>query len=341
LLKSRRQQLHRQVAQVLAEQFPETAETQPELIAHHYTEAGLIAEAIPCWQQAGQRAVQRSGYVEAISHLTKGLELLKTLPDNLERIQTELTLQTTLGTTLIVTKGYAAAEVEHAYARARELCRRVGETSQLFPVLLGLWRFHFLRAELQTARELAEQVFRLAQNIQDPALLVWPHSALGLTRCHLGELTSALAHLEQGIALYDPRKHRPDRSQVTGQDPKVTCLSYAARILWYLGYPDRARKRIEEALALAGELAHPFSLAFALNFAVALHQFLRDVPAVQEKTEELMKLAREQGFPFWLAWSTLQHGWAVAEQGRSKEGIAQMNQGLTILQAAGAELTRS
>jgi class 3 adenylate cyclase/predicted ATPase len=341
LLKSTRQQYHRQIAEVLEERFGESKESQPELLAQHYTEAGLIAQAIPYWQRAGQRAVERSAYVEAIGHLSKGLELLKTLPDSPERIQKELMLQTTLGTTLIVTKGYAAPEVERAYARALELCRQVGETPQLFPVLFGLWRFHFLRAELHTARELAEQVFRLAQSIQDSALLLWPHCALGLVLCTLGELTSALVHLEQGIALYDPQKHRPDRSQVSGQDPKVTCLSYAAWVLWCLGYPDQARKRIDEALTLARELSHPFSLAFALNFAARLNQPLRDVQAVQERTEALMTLSREQGFPFWLAGGAVRQGWVLAEQGQGEEGIAQMRQGLAALRATGAALDRS
>jgi predicted ATPase len=217
----------------------------------------------------------------------------------------------------------------------------VGETPQLFPVLFGLWRFHFLRGELPMARELAEQVFRLARSIPDPAFLVWPHAALGLTLCHLGELTPALTHLGQGIALYDPQKHRPDRLQVSGQDPKVTCLSYAARILWHLGYPAQARQRIEEALTLAQELSHPFSSAFALNFAAALHQLLREVPAVQKKTAAVLALAREQGFPFWVAWGTIQQGWAVAEQGQVQEGITQMSQGLATVRATGAELNRA
>jgi predicted ATPase len=340
LLKSRRQQLHQQVAQVLAEQFPETVETQPELPAHHYTAAGLITQAIPYWQQAGERASQRSAYVEAISHLTRGLEVLKTLPDTPERTQHELRLQAALGPTLTVLKGYAAPEVERAYAQARELCRQVGETAQLFPVLNGLWVFHLLRAKLQTARELAEQVFRLAQSIQDPALLLWPHGALGLVLYHLGELTAARAHLEQGITLYDPQKHRPHGSQVSAQDPKVTCLSYTSWTLWHLGYPDQARQRSAEALTLAQGLSHPFSLAFALHSAAWLDLCLRDVQAVQERTEALLGLAREQSFPFWLALGAFRQGWVLAEQGQGKEGIVQMSQGMAAGQAIGSALSR-
>src|SRR5262249_18783330 len=147
LLRSTRQQYHQRLAQVLAEQFPETAESQPELLAHHYTEAGLNAQAVPYWQRAGQHAIDRSAYLEAIAHLTKGLEVLRTLLDTPERTQHELDFQLTLGPALITAKGSAIPEVERTYARARELCQQVGETPQLFPVLWGLWRFYAQRGE--------------------------------------------------------------------------------------------------------------------------------------------------------------------------------------------------
>ena len=178
LLKSKRQQYHQQIAQVLEARFSDIKETQPELLAHHYTEAGLIEQAIPYWQRAGQRASQRSAHVEAISHLSKGLDLLKTLPDTPERAQQELTLQIALGAPLQATKGFGAPEVETVYTRARELCQQVGETPQLFPVLWGLWLFYTGRAEHETARELAEQLLSLAQSAQDPALLLQAHHAL-------------------------------------------------------------------------------------------------------------------------------------------------------------------
>jgi predicted ATPase len=175
LLKSTRQQYHRQIARLLEEQFPETKDTQPELLAQHYTEAGLTEQAISSWQRAGQHAVQHSANVEAISHLNKALSLLKTLPATQEHVQQELELQLALGNPLKVIKGYAAPEVERVYTRARELCRQAGETPQLFGVLAGLWVFYFDRAEYQTARELAEQCLRLAQRMQDSYLLVWAY----------------------------------------------------------------------------------------------------------------------------------------------------------------------
>jgi predicted ATPase len=181
LLRSTRQQYHQRIAQVLEALFSETVATQPELLAHHYTEAGLSEQALGYWQRAGERALQRSAHVEAISHLTKGLEVLKALPTTPERIQQELGLQLTLGIPLSATRGYAAPEVAHLYTRAQELCQHRGETPQLIPALLGLWRFYLLRAELEKARELAEHCLLLVQQVNDPARLIVAHDALGET----------------------------------------------------------------------------------------------------------------------------------------------------------------
>jgi predicted ATPase len=340
LLRSTRQQYHRQIAQTLAEQFRETAETQPELLAHHYTEAGLFAQAIPYWQQAGQRAIERSAHAEAISHLTKGLELLKTSPQTPERSQQELTLQIALGAPLMATKGYAAPEVEKVYARARELCHQVGETPQLFRVLLGLFAFYLVRAEFRTAHELGEQLLRLAQNGHNPARLLGAYQALGLASFYLGEFVSARKHLEQGVALYDPQKHSSHALR-SGQDPGVTCLCHMPWVLWYLGYPDQALQKSLEALALAQELSHPFSQVYALNYAAGLHQFRREWQATHERTETLIALSREQGFGQWVPQATILQGWILAEQGQEKQGIAQMSQGLTAWRATGAEIGSS
>jgi class 3 adenylate cyclase/predicted ATPase len=338
LLKSTRQQYHHQIAQVLEEQFLETKEIQPELLAHHYTQAGLIEQALPYWLKAGERASQRSAYVEAISHLTKGLELLKTLPATPERIQQELALQTTLGPVLITTKGYTALEVKHTYARALELCRQMGETPQLFPVLRGLQVFYFVRAELRTARELSEQLFTLAQRVQDLALLMGAHFALGQTLFYMGELISAREHLEQSIALYDPQQYRS--LSWAGAHPAVQCLSFGAYGLWLLGYPDQAFKRSQEALTLAQELSHPLTLALALNWAAMLHLLCREGQAARERAEALIALSTEQGFPSYFVTGTFFRGGGLAQQGQVEEGITQMRQGMTAWRATGAEIGR-
>ncbi len=339
LLKSKRLQLHQRVAHVLEERFPETKDTQPELLAHHYTEAGLIEHALPYWLQAGQTAVQRSAHVEAIRHLTGALALLKTLPDTPERLQQELTLQMALGAPLLATKGYAAPEVERTYARARELCRQIGDTSQLFPVLFGLWVFYYVQGALPTARELVEECFTLAQSTQDSGLLVEAHIAFAATLFHQGEFPVALAHVEQGLTLYDPQQHGAHIFQY-GQDPAVASEVYAALILWQVGYPDQALKRVHQALTRAEQLGHPFSMAFALLFATWSHQYRREVQRTQERAAATMTLCGEQRFSFWLTFATVLGGWPLAEQGQGEAGIMQIRHGLAGYQATGAQLNR-
>jgi TOMM system kinase/cyclase fusion protein len=340
LLKSTRQQHHQRIAQVLVERFPETVKTQPELLAHHFTEAGLNAPAVGYWERAGQRASARSAYVEAIGHLTKGLELLKSLPDTPERARQELVLQTMLGPALMNVKGQAAPEVSQTYARARELCQQVGEAPQLFPVLWGLWYFYEVRAELQTARELGEQLLGLAQSAQDSALLLAAHRALGQNLTFLGELSLARTHLEQGMTLYDPQQHRA-LAFLYGQDLKVVCQSWAALALWLLGYPDQALQKSHEAIALAQELVHPYSLIYALNWATMVHLYRREEPAAQEHAEGVSTIAREHGITMFAASGGIWQGWALAAQasrsGRlGEQGIAQMRQGLVAWRTTGA-----
>jgi len=340
LLRSTRQQHHQRIAQVLEAQFPDTAETRPELLAHHYTEAGLPAQAIPYWQQAGQRAYERSAYMEAIAHLTKGLEVLTDLPDTPERARQELTLHITLGPALMAAKGLAAPEVERVYTRALVLCRQVGETPQLFPILIGLWRFHVVRAEYQTAHELEEWLLRLAQSIQDPALLLEAHRPQGQTLFLLGELVQARERLEQALALYNPEQHR-SHAFLYGHDAGVLCLSWLSLTLWVLGYPDQALKRSHDALSLARELAHLPSLAIGLQFASMFHQFRREGQATQERAEAAILLSTEQGMPQPLATGTILRAWALAKQGRAGEGLGQIHQGLAAYRATGAVWNQS
>jgi class 3 adenylate cyclase/predicted ATPase len=335
LLRSTRQRYHQQIAQVLETRFPETAETQPELVAHHYTEAGLSAQAIPYRQRAGQHASDRSANVEAISHLSTGIELLQTLPETPEHTQQALTLHIALGAALQIAKGHAAPEVEHAYTQARALCQQVGETPELVPVLFGLWRFYVLRPALHTARELGETMLRLAQRTDDPTLAVMAHWALGLTWLWLGALPAARQHLEEAIARYTPDQRRVLVFRV-GNEPGVPCRLYVAMILWVLGYPTQALARLHEALAWPPELSHPFSLAVGRCLAATASQFRRDVPAAHEHAEAAVALATEHGIPLWAAYGTSIRGWALAMQGQGKEGLAQIRQGIAAWRATGA-----
>ena len=339
LLQRRRQQLHQQVAQVLEQRFAETVETQPELVAHHYTEAGIVEQAIPHWQKAGQRAASRSANAEAIGHLTMGLALLKTLPDSPDHAQQELFLQTALGPVLMAAKGLAAPEVGHAYGRARELCQRLGETPQLFPVLKGLLMFYTSQGDLKMVRAFAEQCLRLAQSTQDPALLAEAHYGLGNTLWYAGKFALAREHFEQSLARYDLQRHR-SHALVYGQDTSVVCSLRAGLVLFFLGYADQARQRIQWASARAHELSHSHSLAYAFASAAILYQHRREAQAAQEQAEAAIALSTDQGFPLWVAWGTLMRGWALAWQGHGKEGIAQIRRGIASYQATGSKVSR-
>jgi tetratricopeptide (TPR) repeat protein len=258
LLRSSRQRYHRRIAQVVEARFPDIRDTQPELVAHHYTEAGLSIPAIRYWHRAGQRAIQRSASLEAVAHFTKGLELLATLPDTPERTQQELDLQVALGPALMAIKGYAAPEVADAYARAQELCRQVGDTPQLCEVLVGLCIFYQERAELRTAQALAQGLLSLAQRLQDPIGLLWTHNALGYTLRLMGEFAQARTHLEQSLALY--QRHTAPTSSSFVFNPGVDSLCGLSQTLYLLGYPDQALQRAQEAVDLARALSYQILL---------------------------------------------------------------------------------
>jgi class 3 adenylate cyclase/predicted ATPase len=339
LLRSTQQQYHERVARALEAQFPQIVETQPEILAQHYTQAGLGGPASAYWQRAGQRAAERSASAEAISHVTKGLESLADVPDSRERAQRELSLQLMLGPALMAMKGQAAPEVGQAYARARELCRQVEDPAQLFRVLRGLWNVYVVRAELSTAREVAEQLLALAERMDDAGLRVAAHRSLGVTLFYLGELEGARAHLERGLVLYGPIQRGID-AVLYGEDPGVGCGSFLAWTLWLLGDVDQAWQRAEAAVVRARGLSHVPSLAFALNYAARLHQHRRERQATQDVVDELIALSEAHGFAQRLATGRIQRGWARAEGGDLAGGLAEMRESLAAYQATGGEVAR-
>src|SRR5262249_29308749 len=231
-------------------------------------------------RQAAQNALKLYAYREALAHLTRAQERLDTLPDTSERQQQELALQLTLGLALLATKGYAAPEVQRAYARARELHQQEYPTTQFFPALFGLWTFYFARAECQTAQELAEELLALANQAGETALRLEAHQSLGATLWHRGEFPQAQQHLEQSHALYDPQQHHT-HTVLYGQDPEVGRLSYMALTLWVRGYPAQALQWSHEALGLAQKLGHPYNLAFAHSLAAIIESFCRHTETAQ------------------------------------------------------------
>ena len=335
MLKSTRQQYHQRIAQVLVDRFPDTAATQPELVAHHYTEAGRSTQAIPYWQRAGERALQRSANLEAVSHVTRGLEGLAALPETRERAYQELALQLTLGPAMAATKGQQAPETARTYALACELARQVGDTPHLFPALWGFWYAQMAGGKLQRAWELGEEFLALAREQQDSLLLVVGHRMLGNTAWWQGELAQANAHVKEALALYDPEQHRAHAVRY-GSDSGVFCGILEALTLWMLGYPDQALQDMKETLALARRLAHPFSLAQALHFSSLLHQLRREPQAARTQAEAELALYTEQGITHYHAWGLLPWGWALAAQGQRAEGIAQIRQGFAGWRATGS-----
>ena len=336
LLRSTRRYYHQRIAQVLTTQFPDTVETQPELVAYHYTEAGLHEQAIAYWQQAGQGAQERSAHEEAIAHFNKGLEALMALPESRERDQQELTLCIDLGKSLTTTKGWAGPEAEAAYVRAWELCQRTGNTSQLVSVLWGYSQVSIVRADFIKHREVGERSFSLANQRSDATLLMVSHWLTGTDLFHLGDYVTSWRHLEQAHTLYDPQQ-RPTHVTL-GVDFRVFTLSYMSHTLWGLGYPEQAVQRSCEALALARDVHHPFSLALTQAYAAMLHQFRQEPHTASKHADMALALCTEHSIAYYLAWATIIQGWALAAQHQREEGLTQMQQGLTAFQAAGGRL---
>jgi predicted ATPase len=236
-------------------------------------------------------------------------------------------------------KGYAASEVALTYGRARELCQQIGEQLDLFPTLVGLSLYYLVRAELQTACELAEQCLRLAQHAQDTALLTTAYLTLGVTLFYQGKLAAAQEMLQQGSTFYDPLTHSALALRF-GQDPAVACHGYASLTKWLLGYPDQALEKSDAALLQARQLAHSYSVGFALHTATWLHQYRQERYAVQAYAEEEIKLSTEDGFALWLEVGSIQRGWVLSEQGQEEQGLAQLREGLSAFSATGAELAQ-
>jgi len=339
LLKSKRQQLHGAIAAALRERFPELGESQPEIMAHHLTEAGLTTEAIGYWQRAGQLTAERSAVAEATAHFGRGLELLRALPESGERDERELDLLIALGSILISAKGHGSDEVATLYARARGLCRALGETPHLAPVLQGFRMHHMLRAELQLARQAAEELLALGLRSQDVGHRLEGHRAVGVMHFYAAEFPAALEHVEKGIDLYDLEQHRFHALRYE-HDPGMTCLGYAARTRWVLGHPDHAVVLSDRALEVAQATSHASSLVEAMTWRAEVALFRRDLQDTRDRAAAALALATEHGLPLWIAMTTGMHGWALSEQGQNAEGAARIRDALAILATTGDQLFR-
>jgi class 3 adenylate cyclase/predicted ATPase len=336
LLRATRRHYHAQIARLFEQRFPEIAEKQPELVAHHYTEAGEPEQALRYWHQAGRRAARRSANVEAIGHLTRGLGILSQLPDTPERTEREIDFLMSLGPAFIAMKGHGALEVKLTYSRARELCEEIGDAPRLSRVLAGLCAYYTARGPYTTAYEMAEQALLLAERRDEPRLLLTARTNLGVNAFLLGRFTTAQDHLKHGMALAAAQP----RGESSSQDFGVTCRSYSALTLFSLGYPEQALERSRGAVQLARELKQPFSLAFALYIASFLHKYRREPDAMFAYAEEGVALCKEQNFALWLGGATAQRGWALVELGQIEEGAREILRGMNAWLATGAEVAK-
>jgi class 3 adenylate cyclase/predicted ATPase len=337
LLKSRRVHLHAAIADALVREFPEVAQTQPEIVAYHYTQAGSYKEALHYWYEAGKQSAARSAHNEAVSHLTQGLKLIPNIDDPMARSKSELLLQTSLGNSLRTIKGWSTDSVKHAYTRALQLCKESGLDEHVVPAMFGLWTWNFVRASLHEAQALAEHLLTNAENGNDAVYKVLAHQALGFTLFAQGKFVSAHAELERGISLCEDSKAGA-YLDLSAQDPRVHVRSYDGMVLWLLGYPDRAVRICAEARHYAAASQHPFSEAFARTIGLRVHQFRGEPAVVADQAKATMAFCEEHEFLHYTAMALILRGWANAQQGELEKGIAEIQEGLEKERATGALL---
>jgi predicted ATPase len=332
LLKSRRQVLHRRVAEGLLDNV--TAPAEPELLAHHFTQAGLTEAAIEWWGKAGQRSLERSALVEAVAQLRKGLALVANLPEGVTRMQHELNLQIAVGKAMFATKGYSAPEAGEAFNRARSLCENLNRPPQLVSVLHGQWVRVLLTGDLALARSRAEELLALGMERNDPVWTIMGCRISGVTCCWLGEWIAARDYLERGLLLYDPA-HHSSYAELTMDDTHVMLLTYHAWTLLCLGYLDQARAKREAAIAEARGLSRAFTLAHALSRATHAEAIVVGPSGAALHADELVSLTERQGIGYFLAEAMMFQGWCLAMLGQGEKGVTQLKHGLPAYRAQG------
>ncbi len=336
LIANTRSQLHQRIARVLETELPDTVAHQPELLAHHYTQAGLLAEAVVAWQRAGEQALAQCAYVEGLAHATAGLSLIDKLPESPARLHQELNLHLMRAFTLQIQHGFGGEAAADAYHRADIVCRQLPmETPQRLVVLLGLWGVAISRAQHRKAYQFASQCLELAQRSKRAAPLMRAHGAVGMTLFYMGDFSRSREHLDTVGTLYDPARRR---SHSDIQDPGVVSLANMAFALWFQGYPDQALAKSQEALGRARALEHPFTLAAALIHSIALRQHRREPREVVALAEELLAMPTVKEFDYWFASAQVFQGWGLLASDRVSDGIKGLEQGLGAYRVTGSKL---
>jgi len=337
ILKRRRREYHTRIAEVIEERFGDIVENRPELLAHQYTEARIADKAIPYWQRAGQRGLDRSAFMEGINQINKGLELLNSLPDSREKLQQEIGSQMIKGNALLATKGFGAPEVEKTFTRAHQLCQQVREEPMLYQALSGLWIFNLARSRLSIAQDIAEQLLSIAEKMQGPSQLAGAHHSLGTTLFFTGEFLQAQQHFNKVHQLSHSIEKRLYSAGVL-ENPLVFTLIMDAMVQLPLGYPEQALKKSIDGISLANEFAHPYYIAQAKTLAANLNLLLRDMQATEKHAKEAIQLSNEEGFPLWLSIATMFYGQFEFEMEDKEKGVQQFQKGFELFKAVGSEL---
>jgi predicted ATPase len=327
-------------ARALLDRYGEKSSGLAAELAMLFETARDYEHAAEYYLGAAENAVHVFAHHEAVALARRGLTILQSLPDSLERARRELPLQVTLAVQLQIVHGYAAPEAERTYARARALCEQVQEAPALFLVLWGLWMFYVVRSDLKKSLELAKKLFTLGEKAEDRSQLLQSRVALAVTSLSLGDPAATREHTEHAALLYDPKQHT-SYTRLYGQDPAVTALSFRSVGLWLLGYPGQALERSREAVAMGAKLGQPTTYALALHFAAILRQYLRESIAVQAFAEATTAVATEHGLSLWVANGLLMRGWSLVHQGMWNVGITQLREGMAAFAATGAQIFRS
>jgi predicted ATPase len=342
LLKSRRQVLHRGVAEILRDQFATRAAAEPELLAHHFTQAAMPEAAIEWWGKAGRRSLERSALVEAAEQITRALNLIATLPGSPALRREEIKLQVALITPLIHVKGYAAPETKAAAERTRVLIEKaetLGEDPEdpllLFSVLYAFWVAKYVAFDGDALRELAAEFLGLAEKQGATVPLMIGHRLMGMSLLHTGYIEQARAHYDRGVALYNLAEHRPLATRF-GQDIRVAILCYRSWTQWILGYPDLGLADANRALKDAREIGQAATLMYALYLTLLFHTICRNFVPASTLADELIALADEKGAQLWKALGVLNQGCVLALTGKASDAVARLTAGMAAFRATGA-----
>ena len=338
LLKSRRRELHLLAAQTLEARFPVGPDQTPEILAHHYSEAGACENAIRCWSKAGRNALERSAALEAVTHFSRGLDFIQRLPQNKERDLKELDLLSALGPAIMACRGHGAQEAGDVYKRAQTLCDSLGDVGYRAAILQGLRLFYMADGDFHASHAAGQALLALAGRTGDQDQQVEAHRGLAVTYYFRGEFIDSREHSKKGIGLYDRRRRRAHAFRYDA-DPGVTLHSYAGWTLQSLGFPDQALRESEQALAIADESQLAYAQVEALAWRTALAAMRRSPNEADRFAEQTSRLAADQGFQFYMAHSMFMLGWARASKGDHELGVSEMRRGLEAINDLGTGIS--